>query len=217
MVVASRVGAKARALLDPASSVWSSIAPTALALEGTPLGTQPTPYTRASWKGRTVGAVPRVDVRVCHDGQTMFLRLEWPDATENRSIEDSNVFPDGASVLFPIGRDAPINTMGNEREGVNAWQWRADSEQGRSIVAHGIGTTEPTDEDVAVAAKWNDGHWHVVISRKLLGDTSGASSVRLEPGDATRLGVAVWEGSNSERAGFKAFTEDWTDVRLADA
>jgi len=200
--------------MDPAASVWRPVESTRLALEGTPTGTQPTPYTRAAWKDRKVGAVSRVDVQTAHDGTSVFIRLEWADATENRTVEDNNVFPDGAGVLFPIKKTAPINKMGSETEPVNAWQWQANSERGRSVIAHGVGTTEPTPETVEVASVRSHDHWQVILSRRLAGN---GKSVELKPGATSRIGVAVWEGSNGERAGFKAYTPDWTDIRLADA
>ncbi len=214
MLVVAKLSADHGTLMDPAASVWRPIVPTTLALEGTPTGTQPTPYTRASWKDRKVGAVSQVAVQIAHDGKSIFIRLEWADATENRSVEDNNVFPDGAGVLFPIKKTAPINKMGSETEPVNAWQWQANSERGRSVIAHGVGTTEPTPDTVDVAAVRSRDHWQVILSRTLAGD---GDSVNLRPGAASRLGVAVWEGSNGERAGFKAYTPDWTDIRLADA
>jgi len=217
MIVAKLVKEDHKTLLDPASAVWTGVAGSPLALVGTPIGTQPTPYTRTSWKGKATGAVKQVNVRACHDGNALFVRLEWQDATENRETIEGGVFPDGAGVLFPISGDAPINTMGNEREWVNAWQWRGDAKDGRSVYAKGLGTTEANRETVEVEASRDGDHWQVVISRALKTDLSGNTSVGLTPGGTTRIGVAVWEGSHGERAGFKGFTEEWIDLRLADA
>jgi hypothetical protein len=36
-----------------------------------------------------------------------------------------------------------------------------------------------------------------------------AGTAQLEPGQETGFGVAIWEGSNRERAGIKAFSGDW--------
>lgn len=217
MLIVGKVSAGRAQLQDPESAVWGSVPASSLALAGTPLGTQPTPYTRAAWKGRKIGAVSDVEMRLCHDGESLFVRLAWADPSENRALEENNTFPDGAAVLFPIGGDAPINTMGNDREGVNGWQWRADSAQGRSVVAHGLGTTEPNTETVHASAVRKAGGWQVVLSRALVVPGSGETSVALEPGATSRIGAAIWEGSNGERAGFKAFTEEWTDIQLEDA
>jgi steroid C-25 hydroxylase gamma subunit len=217
MIVAKLAKEDHGTLLDPTSVAWGGMAGSALVLVGTPIGTQPTPYTRTSWKGRPTGAVKQVSTRLCHDGSALYVRLEWQDATENRETIEGGVFPDGCGILFPIHGDAPINTMGNEREWVNAWQWRGDSKVGRSVYAKGLGTTEANKETVDVAAIHDGGRWQVVISRALKTDLSGDTSVALSPGAKTKFGIAVWEGGSGERAGFKGFTEEWNDLRLADA
>ncbi|MEE8311601.1 MAG: ethylbenzene dehydrogenase-related protein [Candidatus Binatia bacterium] len=216
MLLITKSKADSKELLDPTAAAWSSIPASDLPLKGTPLGTQPTPYTRTIFKGRKVGAVPGVQLKACHNGQAVFIHLAWTDATENRG-EGNGVFPDGAAVIFPVGADAPINTMGSKQLPVNAWQWRADATEGQSVVAHGLGTTEPTGDRVSVQAARAGGRWQVVIARDLLGADPGNTSVSLTPGGTTRLGIAIWEGSHGERAGFKAYTESWTDAKLAAA
>ena len=56
MIVAKFIKEDAKTLLDPASAVWTGVAGNPLALVGTPTGTQPTPYTRTSWKGKPTRA-----------------------------------------------------------------------------------------------------------------------------------------------------------------
>lgn len=217
MLVIKKVGAASAQLQDPTSAAWKAIPASHMALVATPIGDQPTPYTRTAWKGRPIGIVTGVDMRACHDGKSLFVRLEWLDPSENRTAEDNTAFPDGAAVLFPIGVDAPINTMGNEQQGVNGWHWRADSESARSVVAHGVGSTEPNTETVTSTAARNTNGWQVVLSRKLVDSGSGKTSVALKPGTTSRIGVAIWEGSNGERAGFKGYTENWADIQIAGA
>ncbi|MBC8292316.1 MAG: hypothetical protein H8E45_04035 [Proteobacteria bacterium] len=213
MLVVKPVKAKSKALLDPSGSVWSSIAASSLSLKTTPAGTQPTSYTKVAGKQRGEAAVTSASMRLCHDGQRIYVHLEWKDENEDLAT-DGNGFPDAAAVLLPLGNDAPINQMGSEQQAVNAWQWRAGDEQGRSVVARGVGTTEPTPDPVEVAAARAGNRWRVVISRSLAG--AGSDSVALATGGDSRVGVAIWEGSVGERGGFKAFTENWTDIRLAE-
>jgi DMSO reductase family type II enzyme heme b subunit len=42
----------------------------------------------------------------------------------------------------------------------------------------------------------------------------GAEAATLTPGQATQIGFAVWNGSNDERAGLKAVSEDWIPLTL---
>jgi DMSO reductase family type II enzyme heme b subunit len=217
MLTIPKTSANPETLLDPAAAHWQSVPSVMLSLKGTPLGTQPTSYTKMAFKGRPVGAVSRVELRGCHDGTSIFVHLQWADLIENDG-QDGDAFPDAAAVVFPVGTgDAPINTMGSEQQAVNAWYWRAGSAEGRSVVAHGIGSTEPTEDRVRANAVYRAARWSVVIARSLAGADPGISSVALEAGNTTRVGVAVWEGSNGERGGFKAYTDQWTEVQLAAA
>ena len=215
MLTATRLATSQQELLDPAAPAWRRLPAATVALKGTPLGTQPTSYMRSAWKDRKIGAVERVDIKVCHNGEALFIRLEWPDASENLA-GGSDGFVDAAAVAFPLGSDVPLDTMGNEKGWVNAWQWRADVAGARAVVAHGLGTTEPTADRVGAAFLRSEGRWQVVLCRDLASALAPQTAIALEPGGATRFAVAVWEGSNGERAGFKAYTAEWIDLLLAE-
>jgi DMSO reductase family type II enzyme heme b subunit len=105
--------------------------------------------------------------------------------------------------------------MGAPGAAVNAWYWRADeSGTGRHLVAEGLGTTRTLDTDIVRGAGvWKGGRWRVVIARALRVATD-APVAQLEPGTTTGFGVAVWEGEHGERAGIKAFSGDWQDLKL---
>lgn len=209
-----RISKKGDDLLDPKARSWRAFTELTLPLIGTPVGVQPSPYTKAAWKDREIGAVKSVQVRACHDNESIYIRLEWEDPSEDLSAERGGAFVDAAAVAFPIDPDAPINTMGNEQAGVNAWQWKADSDRGRSVIAYGLGTSEPSSDEVRTGAKRKGDRWQVVISRRLSAVTGKKTSVNLVPGESTRFGVAIWEGGHGERAGFKAYTENWIDIRI---
>jgi DMSO reductase family type II enzyme heme b subunit len=97
---------------------------------------------------------------------------------------------------------------------VNAWYWRADEKNGRQVVAEGIGSSRTLDTSLVTAqGLWKGGRWHVVIARPLR-VSSSEPLVQLEAGHATPFAVAVWEGSNGERAGIKAFSGEWRELTL---
>lgn len=100
-----------------------------------------------------------------HDADRVFVVLEWPDATPNRSMERSEDFTDAAAVQFPAraGVGVPAICMGAPDAAVNIWQWRAawqsDVESG---VAGSVAGTYPRtvvdeypfrDEDVFYPAR----------------------------------------------------------------
>jgi DMSO reductase family type II enzyme heme b subunit len=166
--------------------------------------------------GREIGAVGSVSVSSVHDGSVLAFRLEWADAEEDAELSDTTSFPDGAAVLLPSVPGAPAMTMGAPGSAVTAWYWRADDAggRGRHVVAEGLGTTRMVDEEsVRSRGEWKEGRWRVVLARPLRVE-SGEPVAQLEVGAVTGFGVAVWEGSQGERAGIKAFSGDWQELRI---
>jgi DMSO reductase family type II enzyme heme b subunit len=209
-------GVDLESLLDAGSSVWGGSSGEAVKLMGTPVGLQPTAAIRSSWMGREIGAVGSVSVSSVHDGSVLAFRLEWADAEEDVEVSDTTSFPDGAAVLLPSVPGAPAMTMGAPGSAVTAWYWRADDAggRGRHVVAEGLGTTRAVDEgSVRSRGEWKEGRWRVVLARPLRVE-SGEPVAQLEVGGVTGFGVAVWEGSRGERAGIKAFSGDWQELRI---
>ena len=204
------------AAAEPGSSLWTGAEPEAVALIPTPIGLQPNTTIQVSWMPpKHIGVTPGVEVAAIHDGQTIGFRLAWADQQENREIGDITVFPDACGVLLPAVTGAIVSTMGAPGLGVNAWYWRADEDgRGRQVVAEGLGTTRTVDfELVRGRGVWKEGRWQVVISRPMRIRTTERVA-QLEPGQTTGFAVAVWEGSNSERAGIKAYSGEWRELHL---
>jgi DMSO reductase family type II enzyme heme b subunit len=205
------------ALLDPDAPAWSKARAERVPLMGTPVGLQPTDAIRNAWAGKTIGAVKSVAVAALHNGEALAFRLEWEDAREDRTPGDPTAFSDAAALLLPSVPGAPAATMGAPGAAVTAWYWRADQDAGRHVVAEGLGTTRTVDESlVRGKAVWKGGRWRVVIARPLRVD-SKEPVAQLQPGATTGYGVAIWEGGHGERAGIKAFSGDWRELRLAPA
>jgi len=201
-------------VLDPSNDAWSATPSEEVALIGTPVGLQPTAAVRAAWTGKKIGAVERVALAALHDGKSLAFRLEWSDPTENREIADTTQFTDAAGVLLPSTAQSQVMTMGAPGAAVNAWYWRADGDQGRHVVAEGLGTSRTLDTTlVRGRGVWKEGRWHVVIARALRIDSRDPIA-QLAAGEPTRFAVAVWDGASSERAGIKAFSGDWRELVL---
>ncbi len=202
------------ALLDPNAAIWSQVKTTTLEMIGTPVGLQPTGAIRAAWMDKKIGVVGRATVAAVHDGTNLVFRLEWESASEGRTTSDNDEFPDAAAILLPVTEGAIVMTMGAPGAPVNAWYWRGDTEQGRNVVAEGLGSSRTADTSaVRTRSQWKDGRWQVVIARAMSLE-SAESGVQLAPGDATGFAVAVWEGSNGERAGIKSFSGDWQALQI---
>ena len=213
---AKYVAQKIEELLDPEGSVWASGEKQTLALMGTPLAMQPTAYVRNMYAGKEgeIGATKQVTVTALHNGKYLAFHLNWADPKEDSKIEDNDQFCDAAAIFLPTKAKAPLVTMGAPGLPVNMWYWRADQAAGRHVVAEGIGTTRTLDEkQVLTGRKWKDGQWHVVIARAL-GIVSTEHVVQLRPSRSTPFGIAVWEGSHQERAGIKAVTLEYLELKL---
>ena len=202
-------------LLDPDGGHWSKARSERLSLVGTPIDLQPTASVRVSWLGKKYGAIDRVSVAAVHNGSTLAFRLEWNDASENRTLDDITAFQDAAAILLPSVPGAPVITMGMIGMAVNGWYWSADQDDaGRHVVAEGIGTSRAVGEKLVHSrGRWKGGRWRVVIARALQVQTS-EPVVQLKPGGTTQFAVAVWEGQHGERAGIKAYSVDWRELQL---
>jgi len=106
--------------LDPGSPVWERAQPVQVPLSG-----QAATYAAGG------GSVPVVSVRAVHYRGTLYVRLEWDDATADTSSYRPEDFADAAAIEFPAqaATTIPSFCMGQPGAGVNIWHWRADSEQ----------------------------------------------------------------------------------------
>ena len=202
-------------LLNAQDAVWQQAASTTLSLHGTPAAMQPTAAIRDTWGKKPIGATTKVDVRALHNGEFLAFQLSWADANHNVNHGDNSVWPDAAAVALPLHQDAPLMTMGAPGTPMAAWYWRADDKDlGYQVVAQGPGTSQIVDKTVRTSAAWKDGKWTIVIARTFKSADS-PNIIQLEPGQASRFGVAIWEGGHQERGGLKAFSGDWTALDIA--
>ncbi len=212
-MLAKKLTAEAKDLLDPAASAWDGVPAETIVMGGTPLAQQPSRYIRTVWSDRPIGSVRSLAVRSAHNGKEVFFLLEWDDSTQNTDYVGRD-FPDGAGLLFPLKGEAPLTSMGSEGQPVNAWFWRADLEDGaKNVIASGIGTVSESEKaSIAARAQWNEGVWRVVFARQLT--VAGNQSVALAPGKSVKVAFAVWDGSSGERAGIKSFSKKWRELTL---
>ena len=132
-----------------------------------------------------------------HDGANLYVRLEWADS-ETPNTE----FQDAAAVYFPSGADAPVGTIGSADAPVKVAFWQANLAEAKDFVATGPGAFKPGGNGVSAGAANADGRWSVVLSRGLADATPA------------KIGVAVWDGSNEERAGLGAVSQDWLALEI---
>ncbi|QDX82438.1 hypothetical protein B9N43_15060 [Denitratisoma sp. DHT3] len=203
------------ALGDPAASVWGTAKGETVALMQAPAAMQPTKYITTKWQDKPYGQTKSLTVKALRNADEIAFRLEWQDPTKNEQRIENTDFPDAAAMLFPLSEDAPL-FMGMEGAPVNLWYWRADHpSRARSDMATGIGTSRVMD-DTSITAKavHANGRWTVVMRRALRVEKEAASAIQIVPGQTLRTTFAVWEGSNLERAGIKAFSPAWLELQI---
>jgi steroid C-25 hydroxylase gamma subunit len=204
-------------LLDPLAAQWSSIPGESLKMDATPLANQPSEYIKASRDERKIGKVRSLMVQAAHNSSDIFFRLTWEDAEDDNKITDNNIFPDGCGILMPLNDgDPPIDEMGSKEAPVNAWFWRADfKDKPRNTIAHGLGTTQFSKKcAIQTKSTWGQEAWAVVFTRSLSVPDQKDETTQLAPGAKVKVGFAVWEGSNGERAGLKSFSKEWRELEL---
>ncbi len=215
MVKAARRSESVDALLDPDAAAWRSLGTEPVQLLATPLALQPSEYVQTKWKALQHGQTKEIRVAAAHNAQAIFFRLEWQDATDDGHPNDMADFPDQAGVMLPVKDDAVIEQMGDASKPVNMWLWRADLETPFYVTATGRGTTTRyADSPLSGRGAWRDGGWAVVVSRPFNVSLPAALVVPLAPGMTHKCTFAIWQGSNKERGGLKAYGPVWQPLEI---
>jgi len=214
MVKAVQIWTSNESLQDPEGTLWSGIEKQRVTLLASPLVSQPSEYVQNKWADMKWGATPEVRVSAAHNGKSVFFRLEWDDAAEDRP-NDTADFADQCGVMMPLKNDALIAEMGAPDQPVCMWLWRSDIDTPRYVTAQGRGTTSRYAESpLTGTGVWRLGVWRVVISRPFNINVPAALTVPLAPGLKHKCTFAVWQGSNKERGGLKAYQPLWQPLEI---
>ncbi|MFQ5417413.1 MAG: ethylbenzene dehydrogenase-related protein [Myxococcota bacterium] len=214
MAKVKRIATSSQKLLDVDGAIWASLA-------GVGIDLVPAPVTLAAGVSgqmalsQSHGKVRRVEARLAHNGETLSVRLSWRDARRDDRIDDLDRFADGAAVMFPLRDDANPVTMGDAKQPVNAWLWKADRKEPFDVIARGYSTSQrrpASASQLAASARYRDGGWHLVFQRSLRADSG--EFARFAPGRSVKIAFAIWEGSNAERAGQKAISGAFVELEL---
>lgn len=164
---------------------------------------QPGGYVPVAYADRIAPATPRVELDYERaTGRGYRLTLSWPCARAVKVVdEDPRLFPDACALLVPEQEDSPWITMGAKGKAVQGVLWRADRTGLYRMHAEGLGTMKRQEPPAAwsVAPEWRQGAWQVALHLQ------GWSELER----AARVGVAVWQGAQGERAGLKSVSTDW--------
>ena len=152
-----------------------------------------------------------VFLRAATDGERLYLRLRWPDASQNMASNRSE-FADGVAVQFALGDSATTSFMMGAPAGpVNIWYWKAGQAQAQNLAAGGFGSTtalEPAGLNASSLYR-DSGEWVVVFSRPL--DQAGEHQVQLQSVTAS-IALALWQGDGKQRDGLKHVSMGWVSL-----
>ncbi len=193
---------QANGAANPAGAAWKRIPSATLSLVTAP-AVHPSISGTASAR--------HVSVQSIEAEGRVFFRLKWRDSTKNASRQDTFQFFDGVAIQFPLdGKTDTAILMGNPGNRVNIWYWRADGRV-QNLFADGFGTlTLAPVQDVSGRGNYANGAWTVVFSRP--SKAAASDEAQFDGIDQIPVAVAVWNGSNHERDGFKAVTLEWQSL-----
>ncbi len=81
------------------------------------------------------GSIKKIEVRTFHNGETIFFKLAWDDATKDERAITPTQYRDAVALMFPvkivtISPETPFSPrMGDREKLVNLWHWKADWEK----------------------------------------------------------------------------------------
>lgn len=157
--------------------------------------------------------IEQLTAQAVRSGDRLFVRLAWADRSADTVIDDTNKFADGAAVQFPVnGKASTTPFMGDAKNAVNVWHWRADGRT-QNLIAKGFGTATPVpSEGLKSAAVRTEGGWAVVLARPLRAKADEGAS--LQGRGSMPIAFAAWDGANQERDGLKAVTLEWWQLKF---
>jgi len=155
-------------------------------------------------------AVP-IKLRAASDGQNLYLRLRWPDTTQD-TVTARDKFTDGVAVQFALeGGDTTSYMMGAPTTPVNIWYWKAGTIEPQNLAAGGFGSTTRLERGkLTTSTIYKDsGEWVVVFSRPLA--QKGEHQVNLDS-DSILIALALWQGNQRQRDGLKYVSPGWVTI-----
>ena len=194
--------------LSADSTAWQAVSSTRVDLVPSILPMQPSAYIRNSFADRPYGKTPFVDLRAVHDGETFAANLSW----QEEQFEGGQ-FPTAAALAMPLEGRPPLVTMGAPGQPVFVLYWNSKRNNAASMLIEGIGSSTkdgPNVRETAVAQKTGN-QWQLTLSRAM---GHGGKIAPLAAGQPQAIGLAIWNGSNNERAGIKAFSPNWLEIQL---
>lgn len=197
---------------DPQEILWERVPEYQVELVAAPVVHHSIDLRKSS-----AGAPMPLYFSVASDGERLYVKLRWRDATRDHETGMARS-RDGAAVQFAMRPgEQTSHMMGAPNRPVNIWYWRPDGDRAENLGAGGFGSaTILPDQPVSARSHYGtarvaqDNQWTVVLSRPLA--AGGEHDARFEPGMVHALAFAVWQGDLDQRDGLKRTTPGWINV-----
>jgi len=204
--------------LDPTATFWESVVEQVVHLRMAPAVHESIVLLQRS-RSEIPAQVP-LRVRVASDGQRIYFRLRWQDSTRD-DVRRIGRYADGVAVQLPATSVPTSPMMGLPDAPVEIWRWTAASNVVEALRAGGPGTLvtrqDGPDQGLVGRAVYRPdpspigGEWLVVLARDLHPGDSTLEPLRA--GAALPVAFALWQGSDSERGGYKKVS-DWITLSM---
>jgi len=197
---------------DPQEILWERVPEYQVELVAAPVV-----HHSVGLRKSSAGAPMPLYFSVASDGERLYVKLRWRDATRDQETGMARS-RDGAAVQFAMRPgEQTSHMMGAPNRPVNIWYWRPDGDRAENLGAGGFGSASILpDQPVSARSHYgtarvaDDNQWTVVLSRSLA--AGGEHDARFEPGMVHALAFAVWQGDLDQRDGLKRTTQGWINI-----
>lgn len=210
------VARKARKIsTEPGDKQWAKAAP--MAVQFSRQRTVSLMDMDANDKLETTLGVTTATVRVLYNADSLGIWVQWPDATKDELNLDDGTYGDAMAMSLPVvlgpGTALPYLGMGDIEHPVVIASKRANrhADQERQFIAAGFGSLQPIDINTDMSLTYDDDAqtWTAVFVRPY---TDG--NVDLAGQAVIPFSLALWNGSDLERGGYKSVLR-WHAIHLA--
>lgn len=170
-----------------------------------PTGMQPGNYVKAAYAEVLTPATSTIEVESMRNGDSWEIAVRWhcPSASPTLANETDR-FVDAVALMVPSSEHANWITMGSVEAPIEGVLWRADRSELLRVDAQGLGTVQRSPAPAMWRVKAEQANEHYTV-RWLFPKWENLTHFG-------RCAIAVWQGSERQRAGLKSVTAGWVTL-----
>ncbi len=159
--------------------------------------------------------VTDITVKSLYNDKEIGFKLIWDDRSSSKASKPSakkKIYTDQVAIQFPEklqpgGVKKPYFIMGDEKLGVNLWNWQSDGNQVFETTANGIlnGEVKKSESNVKGSGRFKNGQYQVVMKRSLQ-TSDKEKDIQFEIGSFYPIAFFAMDGTNGEVASKRSIT-----------